>query len=90
METFLSGLLDEVFVGANTGGFESLRAQLFVLIGDHVNAEREAIDVRLLSAEIEDTDLGVGYTTVEPGLGIRLNETLSVTIQYRRCRVCAS
>jgi hypothetical protein len=38
METFLSGDLDEVLVGANTGGFESLRGQLLVLVGNKVDA----------------------------------------------------
>ena len=59
-------------VGANTGSFQSLRAQLFVLVGNHVDAERELIDVRTLSAKIEDTNLGVRYTTVESGLWVRL------------------
>jgi hypothetical protein len=85
METFLSGLLDEVLVGADTGGLESLRAQLFVFIGDHMNAEREVIDIRLLSAEIEDTNLRVGNTTVEPGLGIRLFRDMSVKV-HNLCR----
>ena len=57
METFLSGHLDEVLVGADTGGLKSFGAQLFVLVGDEVNAEREVIDGRTLSAKIEDTDL---------------------------------
>lgn len=42
-------------VGADTSGFEGLGAQLFVLVGDHVDAEREFVNVRTLSAEIEDT-----------------------------------
>jgi hypothetical protein len=70
METFLSGNLDEVLVGANTGGFEGLRGQLLVLVGDEVNAERELVDVGTLTTEVEDTDLGVGYTTVEARLGV--------------------
>lgn len=70
METFLSGNLDEVLVGANTGGLESLGGQLLVLVGDQVDAEREVVDVGLLATEVEDADLGVGYTTVEPALGV--------------------
>ena len=35
-----------------------------------MNAEGEVIDVGLLAAEIEDADLGVRYTTVEPALGV--------------------
>lgn len=72
MERFLSTVLDEVLVGANTGGLEGLGAQLFILVGDEVNAEGEVVDVRLLAAEIEDSNLGVRDTTVESGLGIRL------------------
>jgi hypothetical protein len=37
-----------------------------------VDAEREFVDVRTLSAKVEDTNLRVGYTTVESGLGVRL------------------
>lgn len=37
-----------------------------------MNAEREVVDGRTLSAKIEDADLGVGDTTVESGLRIRL------------------
>jgi len=70
METFLSGNLDEVLVGANTGGFERLRGQLLVLVGDQVNAEREVVYVGLLATEVEDADLGIWYTTVEPALRV--------------------
>lgn len=72
METFLSSGLHEVLVGANTGGFESLGGQLLVLVGDHVHAGREVVDIGLLTSKIEDTDLWVGDTTVEAGLGVRL------------------
>jgi hypothetical protein len=72
METLLAGNLDEVLVGADTGGLESLRAQLLVLVRHHVDAEREVIDGSALAAEIEDADLGVGDTTVEPRLGVGL------------------
>jgi hypothetical protein len=66
----------DILVGANAGGFESLGGQLLVLVGDHVHAQREVIDVGLLTSQIEDTDLGVGNTTVEPGLRVRLDEML--------------
>jgi hypothetical protein len=70
METFLSCNLDEVLVGANTGGLESLGGQLLVLVGDKVDAEREVVYVGLLATEVEDADLGIRYTTVEPALGV--------------------
>lgn len=78
VETLLTGVLDEVLVGANTGGLEGLGAQLLILVGDEVDAEREVVDVGALSAQIEDADLGVGDTTVEPRLGIRLVLAVSV------------
>ena len=70
MERFLSTVLDEVLVGANTGGLERLGGQLLVLVGDQVNAEREVVYVGLLATKVEDADLGIGDTTVEPALGV--------------------
>lgn len=62
-----------ILVGTDTSGFESLGGKLFIFVGDEVNAAREVVDVGLLTSQIVDTDLGVGNTTVEPGLGVRLN-----------------
>lgn len=70
VETFLSGNLDEVLVGANTGSLESLGGQLLVLVGDQVDAEREVVYIGLLATEVEDADLGIRYTAVEPALGV--------------------
>jgi len=67
-------------VGANTGGFEGFRAQLFVLIGDHVDAERELVDIGTLTTKIENANFGVGYTTVEPRLGVGLSFETNVSI----------
>lgn len=61
-----------VLVGTDTGSLESLGGQLLVLVGDHVHAQRELVNVGLLTTQIEDTDLGVGNTTVEPGLRVGL------------------
>lgn len=46
-------------VGANTSGLKSLGTQLFILVGNQVDAERELVDVCTLAAEIEDANLGV-------------------------------
>lgn len=78
VETFLAAVLDEVLVGADTGGLEGLRAQLLILVGDKVNAQGEVVDIGTLAAQIEDLDLGVGYTTVEPGLGERLKQNIEL------------
>lgn len=67
----------DVLVGANTGSLEGLRGDLLILVGDEVNAERELVDVGLLAAKIEDANLGVGDTTVEARLRVRL---LSITV----------
>lgn len=72
VETLLSGDLDEVLVGADTGGLEGLGTQLLILVGHEVDAEREVVDGSALAAKIVDADLGVGDTTVEPGLGVGL------------------
>ena len=61
-------------VGADTSGLKGLGAELLILVGDEVHAKREIVNLRTLAAEIEDPDLGVGDTTVEPGLGIRLED----------------
>jgi hypothetical protein len=63
----------DILVGANTGGFESLGGQLLVLVGDQVDTGGEVVHVGLLTTKIEDTNLRVGNTTVEPGLGVGLN-----------------
>ena len=65
MEGVLARSLGDVLVGADTGGFESLRRELFVLVGDKVNACREVVDRGALAAEIVDSDLGVWNTSVE-------------------------
>jgi hypothetical protein len=82
METFLSGNLNEVLVGANTGGLESLGGQLLVLVGDQVDAEREVVYVRALAAEIEDADLGIRYTTVESALGVLKSSQSAIPLRY--------
>jgi len=87
METFLSCNLDQVLVGANTGSFQSLGAQLFVLVGNQVDAERELVDVCALSAEIENADLRVRYTTVESGLWVRLVLAVTVTSRWAACHL---
>jgi len=81
METFLSSDLDKILVGADTGGFQSLGAQLFILVRYQVHTERELVHARTLTAQVEDTDLRVGHTAVEPGLGVRL--VLAVAVASR-------
>lgn len=74
VEALLAGHLDEVLVGADTRRLEGLGAQLLILVGDQVDAEREVVDGSTLAAEVEDTDLGVRNTTVKPRLRVRLQQ----------------
>ena len=67
LKTWLNSL-----VGADTGGFESLGAQLFILVGNEVNAQRKLVDIGTLATKIEDTDLRIWHTTVETRLGVWL------------------
>ena len=66
METLLARNLHQVFIRTNTGCFECLGRQLLVFVGDHVDAGREVIYGSSFSAEIEDSDLGIWDTAVEP------------------------
>jgi len=50
VEGVLSRGLCDVFVGADTGGFEGFGGELFVLVGNQVAAEWEFIDRGLLSS----------------------------------------
>ena len=72
-----------VLVGANTGSLEGLRGDLLILVGDEVNAEGELVDVGLLATEIEDANLGVGHTTVEARLRVRLS-SMTVSGMFSR------
>ena len=67
-----SGTEGIILVGTDTGGFESFRGQLLVLVGDHVDAEGEFIDIGTFASQIEDADFGIGDTSIETRLGIWL------------------
>ena len=63
---------ESVFISANTGSLESLGREILILVRDYIHTGREVVNTGLLTAQIEDTDLGVGNTTVEARLGVRL------------------
>jgi len=81
VERILAGKLHQVLVGADATGLECLRRYLFPLIRDKVHAERKLIDLRLLPAEIKDTNLGIWHSSTEARLGIRL--VLAIAIASR-------
>ena len=68
-------------VATDTSCLEGLGGQLLVLIGHEVDAQGELVDAGLLAAQVEDPDLGIGHTTAEPGLGVRL--VLAVPVATR-------
>ena len=77
------GAVERVGVGARVRGglvcalgLEGLGAQLLILVGDQVDAQREVVDGGTLAAEIEDANLGVRHTTVEARLRVRLQKQL--------------
>jgi len=41
-----------------------------------VNAEGKFVDIRTLATEVEDTNLRVGYTTVESGFRVWLKKSV--------------
>ena len=57
MERVLARCLSHVFVGTNTGGFESLGRHLLVLIRDKVSAEGEVVNTGTFATQVEDADL---------------------------------
>jgi len=81
MEGILSRGLGDVFVGADTGGFESFGGELFVFVRDHVDAEREIVNRGALPAQVEDADLGVWHTTIET----RFRERFVLAITIATC-----
>lgn len=83
VETFLAGNLDEVLVGADTRGLKGLGAQLLILVGNEMDAEREVVDAGTFATKVEDANLGVGDTTVIPGLGERLDDRHTLATIFR-------
>jgi hypothetical protein len=47
-----------------------------------VHTEREFIDVGALASEVEDADLGIGYTTVESRLRVGLQRSQYTVQMY--------
>jgi len=82
VESVLSHEFHHVLVGANTGGFQGLGGELFVLVGDHVDAKRELVDARSFTTQIVNTNLRIGDTPAKPRLGVRF--VLAVPITPRR------
>mmetsp|Transcript_96688 Transcript_96688/g.208620 ORF Transcript_96688/g.208620 Transcript_96688/m.208620 type:complete len:234 (+) Transcript_96688:31-732(+) len=72
VETVLAAGLDQVLVGGNAGGLESLARQLLTLVRHKMGDEGEAHDGLPLGAIVVNADLGLGHTTAVPRLDVRL------------------
>jgi hypothetical protein len=79
VEGVLTAGLAQVLVAANATSFESFSRELFMLVGDEMNAEREIVYSSLLTTKIVDSNLGVGDTTAESALGVGLVLTVTIT-----------
>jgi len=82
VELILGRVLHHVLVATDAASLEGLGGELLVLIGDQVDAEGELVDASLLTAQVEDPDLGVGDTAAEPGLGVGLVLAVAVATRW--------
>jgi len=82
VEGLLARVLRDVLVGSDTGSLQSLAADLLDFVGKQMDTEGELVGGGLLTAQIEDLDLGVGDSTAETRLGVRL--VLAVAVATSR------
>jgi len=81
VEGVLATHLGDVLVAGNAGSLERLGGDLLLLVRDQMGTEREVVDGGTLLAEIEDFDLGVGDTTAETRLDVRLVLAIAIALQ---------
>ena len=65
--------------------FQGFGGELFILVGNHVDAERELIDSSPLTSQIVNTDLGIGDTPRQIWIG-KDSETSDVISDRNRER----
>jgi hypothetical protein len=82
VEEILTGNLDHVLVASNTGSFEGLGSDLFVLIRNEVNSRWESVARRSLVTDVEDTELGVRDTSAVSGLGVWLVLAVAIATSW--------
>ena len=78
VEGILTTSLGHVLVAGDTSSLQSFGGDLLAVVVNKMDAEREVINMSLLPSDIIDSDLGVGNTTAETGLGVGLTVALSV------------
>ena len=59
VERVLAGVLGNVLVGTDTGGFQGFTANLFTLIRQEMDTEGKLVGGSLLATQIKDANLGV-------------------------------
>lgn len=79
VELIFAAELHQVLVAANAASFQSFRAELFIFVRHEMDAEGEVLDESLLSAQVEDADLGVWNTTTETRFRVRLIFAVAIT-----------
>lgn len=84
VELILATVFDQVLVAANTSGFECFWTQLFIFIGNQMNAKWEIMYGCLLSAQIENTDFSVWHTTTETWFWIRFVFAVAIAEKNRK------
>jgi len=72
VEGFLTALGNHVLVSGNTGGLKGLGGELLLLSGNEMDTSGELLPSPLLHTTVVHTELGVGHSSVESGLGVRL------------------
>ena len=65
MVRFFTGSHIHLLLGSNAGSLESFGSNLFLFLGDKMDAAWVHIPVGLLLSVIVETELGVWYTTIE-------------------------
>jgi len=78
METFSGGSVLHVLVSSDTGGLKSFRTDLFLLLGNQMDAAGEKFPAGSFLSTVIHTDLGVRHTSVEARLRVGLVLLVSV------------
>ena len=82
VESVLTCLGLHVLVSSNTGSFEGLRGDLFLLTWDEMDAVWELVVVSLLSTNIVYSELRIGDSTIVARLGERLVLLVSIAARW--------
>ena len=64
VETILGKLVGQMLIGGNTTGFKSFRGDLFTLVRNEMNTNREVVEGGLLESGVVESELGVGTGSV--------------------------